>query len=1174
MIFCDIINITKRNSIIIYVKLKKPSELFEQKRLEALAKESVQDQKQLNKRIVSPKELFGEIVENVFEESLEEKIEEPIDPYIQEVNSLKLQLEDLSNSIPEETDLTEVFENIKSLKKRIDDLPKQKSYDQEIESIRKELVRIEDNIPIVEKFDPSDLYGNIVFIKTRLEEVHSAIPVVPEPILYDDELNELKGLIENVRKNMPIIPEIKYYDEELQGILNLIEDVKNQIPELPVIKYYDDEISVIENRLIEIQNSIPVVPEVKYYDEDVKELQEEIALVKASIPVVPEVKYYDEDVKELQEEIALVKASIPVVPKIKYYDEDVKELQEEIALVKASIPVVPKIKYYDEEVKDLYKKVSAIKIPDQGKYLKEVKEIYETFEKKNHKLLEKVKYLEEVFEKFNEETLTEGLLNEPPDVKNSDPLTPLDQNFVTLSQLQDHYRLFINRIQQQLSTIGGGGETRLEFLDDIDRTSAKINGRFLKYDATSKKWIGALGGGGGSQTLDDTLQLGNDSSIGMSVGIVTASKFVGDGSLLTNLPNAEYSNIAGIATYSGISGIATYATTAGYSTSSGIATYATSSGIATYSGISGIATYASTAGIATYATSSGIATYATSAGIATYATSSGIATYATSAGIATIAGYASTSGISTVAQNLTGSPNITVSSVNSSGVVTASSFSGSGANLTLLNASNLSSGTVPSTRITASSGDFTVGQNLYVNGSLSVGGTSVILNAQQLVVSDKDIVVGYTTDANNNDISNDNTANHGGISVASTVGNPIINIPLQVGINSNPSTYKQIMWIKQGNYSGMGTDAWVFNYGVSIGNTSTVQYGSRLTVGTGFTVYDTYLDATDIRVRNINAVGIITATTFNGNASSATYATSAGIATYAPNAGIATYATSSGIATYATTAGIATYATSSGIATYAPTAGISTYASAAGISTYATSSGIATYATSSGIATYATSSGISTVSQGLTGTPNINVGVVTATKYYGDGSSLTGIVASGSGVVIKNNGSVVGTATTIDFTTNLSVTFGSGIATVSVINSSNSGYANTAGIATYATSAGIATYATSSGIATYATSAGIATYATSSGIATYASTAGISTVAQGLTGTPNITVGVVTATSVNATYFGSGTNLTGIVTSIVAGTNITVSGSTGQVTINSSGGGTPTYGGGQPVDLLEVMLFS
>ncbi len=44
-------------------------------------------------------------------------------------------------------------------------------------------------------------------------------------------------------------------------------------------------------------------------------------------------------------------------------------------------------------------------------------------------------------------------------------------------------------------------------------------------------------------------------------------------------------------------------------------------------------------------------------------------------------------------------------------------------------------------------------------------------------------------------------------------------------------------------------------------------------------------------------------------------------------------------------------------------------------------------------------------------------------------------------------------------------------------------------------------------------SASTATYATTAGIATYATTAGISTVAQGLTGTPNISVGIVTSSS-------------------------------------------------------------
>ena len=83
-------------------------------------------------------------------------------------------------------------------------------------------------------------------------------------------------------------------------------------------------------------------------------------------------------------------------------------------------------------------------------------------------------------------------------------------------------------------------------------------------------------------------------------------------------------------------------------------------------------------------------------------------------------------------------------------------------------------------------------------------------------------------------------------------------------------------------------------------------------------------------------------------------------------------------------------------------------------------------------------------------------------------------------------------------------------------NATNAGYAKTAGIATvsgYATNAGVSTYAVNAGVATYAPVAGIATYATSAGVATNAYTAGIATVAQGLTGTPNVTVGIITANS-------------------------------------------------------------
>jgi len=63
--------------------------------------------------------------------------------------------------------------------------------------------------------------------------------------------------------------------------------------------------------------------------------------------------------------------------------------------------------------------------------------------------------IEKVLEIY--EQIQEGLLNEPPSTKNSDPLTPLDQNFVTIEDLNKHYNLFVNRIQEQIATIGGVG---------------------------------------------------------------------------------------------------------------------------------------------------------------------------------------------------------------------------------------------------------------------------------------------------------------------------------------------------------------------------------------------------------------------------------------------------------------------------------------------------------------------------------------------------------------------------------------------------------------------------------------------------------------------------------------------------------------------------------------------
>ena len=81
--------------------------------------------------------------------------------------------------------------------------------------------------------------------------------------------------------------------------------------------------------------------------------------------------------------------------------------------------------------------------------------------------------------KKQQKTISEGyLLNEPPEQKQTaggqtDPLTPEDQKFATLKDLSAHYRLFINRVQTQLSTMGGGGAGFIKDLDDVEFDGTK-----------------------------------------------------------------------------------------------------------------------------------------------------------------------------------------------------------------------------------------------------------------------------------------------------------------------------------------------------------------------------------------------------------------------------------------------------------------------------------------------------------------------------------------------------------------------------------------------------------------------------------------------------------------------------------------------------------------------------
>src|SRR6056300_1195261 len=148
--------------------------------------------------------------------------------------------------------------------------------------------------------------------------------------------------------------------------------------------------------------------------------------------------------------------------------------------------------------------------------------------------------------------------------------------------------------------------------------------------------------------------------------------------------------------------------------------------------------------------------------------------------------------------------------------------------------------------------DVQIVRNLNVDGNITVGGTTATLK-----VADADLILGIRTDGSGNDISTDNTANHGGIAIASTEGNPLITLTNPGAGETLPSTYKKIMWFKAGSFSGLGTDAWLINYAVGIGSTQ-FPTGTRLAAGNvQFTENDLAV------VRNINSTGVSTLPTLD-----------------------------------------------------------------------------------------------------------------------------------------------------------------------------------------------------------------------------------------------------------------------------------------------------------------------
>lgn len=506
----------------------------------------------------------------------------------------------------------------------------------------------DDNLPSIDQFITEEVKQELPSVEDFVEKEEEIQELIEEfvPEERSFELNEVLRLINDVRESIPDIPEIKYYDKELEDICESIQILASSIPE---VKYYDTDIEKLEKNIQEVRSKIPVFPKwinevnevpdfswigktfsvidddfIKVNDTietlrerveiDIREVVEENETkhFETKVKLESEIKDLDEKYEEVKDRIwkELRESSLKIWEYHKEFKDDDRKLKKQITneynslknnleeklkdfnensvktdqvllnyfeTLREEISNLPEVRYYDEDIKHVRK---------------DIKDLYD--------LVRTIK--------SEQKDLQESILREPPESKESigsapDPLTPLDQKFATLDDLANHYRIFINRIQTQLSTMGGGGAGFIKDLDDVSFDQTTGNGKLLIYDQANSRWVGiastALSGGsvgaGGTWAVD-SVGINTVKNVGIGTTARSEYKLYVDG-------NAFFSgnvSVAGTVTYEDVTNVDSIGIITARSdvivqqnlSVSGVSTFNTASGVGTvYVGLGSTALY-------------------------------------------------------------------------------------------------------------------------------------------------------------------------------------------------------------------------------------------------------------------------------------------------------------------------------------------------------------------------------------------------------------------------------------------------------------------------------------------------------------------------------------------------------------------------------------------------------
>ena len=440
-------------------------------------------------------------------------------------------------NLPSIDDFTESLEELPSVADLLEeeDLPSVEGY-----------IEVEEEVQTIENSDGEtfaevkDIVPPWPELLRLVNDVKESIPEIPEIKSYDNELQELLTHIEQVKESIPEVPEVRYYEDQIEALKEDIDGVRSDIPkfpkwvnevnQVPDFSWIGKTFGVIDDDFEKVNDNLHTLKDT--FNQDIENLTENLELKDFEKKVeIKEVKEYLQETKnKIYEE--LKETALKIYEHRNQFKDDDRKLKKSVLskLNEAKQNIEKKIdesnsKYRDsnKEIRNYFNglKEEVANLPEVKYYDKDIKKLRDKTESHTVNIADLYKIVEDIKGQqveLNEWTAKYGDVNparpidpDPAEKQGKDPLTPTDQNFATLQDLAANYRLFVNRVEQQLYTIGGGGAGFIKDLDDVSFDST--NNDLLIYHSETSKWVGIASTSLGSSTLTGLSDV-DDSNLG------------------------------------------------------------------------------------------------------------------------------------------------------------------------------------------------------------------------------------------------------------------------------------------------------------------------------------------------------------------------------------------------------------------------------------------------------------------------------------------------------------------------------------------------------------------------------------------------------------------------------------------------------------------------------------